>query len=109
MIGMIPLSGIVTLDFTILFDFKQQPVARRRPLLDTIIETRVVRLLPIILAARCITVGDSVDELQKAEAKIKWPRLTRNRCGNFSLYLGTQSAPIYILQFLGRDQTAWTQ
>jgi multidrug efflux pump subunit AcrB len=51
MIGMIALSGIVTRDSIILVDFMQQSVARGRPLFDAILESRVVRLRPILLTA----------------------------------------------------------
>ncbi len=51
MIGMIALSGIVTRDSIILVDFMQQSVDRGRPLFDAIIESRVVRLRPILLTA----------------------------------------------------------
>lgn len=51
MIGMIALSGIVTRDSIILVDFIQQAVARGRPIFDAIMESRVVRLRPILLTA----------------------------------------------------------
>jgi multidrug efflux pump subunit AcrB len=51
MIGMIALSGIVTRDSIILVDFMQQSVANGRPLFDAILESRVVRLRPILLTA----------------------------------------------------------
>jgi multidrug efflux pump subunit AcrB len=51
MIGMIALSGIVTRDSIILVDFMQQSVERGRPLFDAILESRVVRLRPILLTA----------------------------------------------------------
>ncbi len=51
MIGMIALSGIVTRDSIILVDFMEQAVARGRPLFDAILESRVVRLRPILLTA----------------------------------------------------------
>ncbi len=51
MIGMIALSGIVTRDSIILVDFMQQSVAAGRPLQDAILESRVVRLRPIMLTA----------------------------------------------------------
>lgn len=51
MIGMIALSGIVTRDSIIMVDFMQQSVARGRPLFDAILESRVVRLRPILLTA----------------------------------------------------------
>jgi multidrug efflux pump subunit AcrB len=54
MIGMIALAGIVTRDSIILVDFMQQAVAAGRPLFDAILESRVVRLRPILL-----TTGES--------------------------------------------------
>ena len=51
MIGMIALSGIITRDSIILVDFMQQSIARGRPLFDAILESRVVRLRPILLTA----------------------------------------------------------
>ncbi|MFO0922516.1 MAG: efflux RND transporter permease subunit [Pirellulales bacterium] len=52
MIGMIALSGIVTRDSIILVDFMQQAVQMGRPLFDAILESRVVRLRPILLTGR---------------------------------------------------------
>lgn len=51
MIGMIALAGIVTRDSIILVDFMEQSVASGRPLFDAILESRVVRLRPILLTA----------------------------------------------------------
>jgi multidrug efflux pump subunit AcrB len=51
MIGMIALSGIVTRDSIILVDFLEMAVKRGRPLFDAILESRVVRLRPILLTA----------------------------------------------------------
>ncbi|MGC8639840.1 MAG: efflux RND transporter permease subunit [Isosphaeraceae bacterium] len=51
MIGMIALAGIVTRDSIILVDFIHQSVARGRTLFDAIMESRVVRLRPILLTA----------------------------------------------------------
>ncbi len=51
MIGMIALAGIVTRDSIILVDFIQLSLRRGRSLLDTIMESRVVRLRPILLTA----------------------------------------------------------
>jgi multidrug efflux pump subunit AcrB len=51
MIGMIALAGIVTRDSIILVDFMEQAVAAGRPLFDAILESRVVRLRPILLTA----------------------------------------------------------
>jgi multidrug efflux pump subunit AcrB len=51
MIGMIALAGIVTRDSIILVDFIQLAVRRGRPVFDAILESRVVRLRPILLTA----------------------------------------------------------
>jgi multidrug efflux pump subunit AcrB len=51
MIGMIALAGIVTRDSIILVDFMELAVRRGRPLFDAILESRVVRLRPILLTA----------------------------------------------------------
>lgn len=51
MIGMIALAGIVTRDSIILVDFIHWAVQRGRPLFDAILESRVVRLRPILLTA----------------------------------------------------------
>jgi multidrug efflux pump subunit AcrB len=51
MIGMIALAGIVTRDSIILVDFIGLAVRRGRPLFDAIMESRVVRLRPILLTA----------------------------------------------------------
>ncbi|QEH33198.1 Toluene efflux pump membrane transporter TtgB [Aquisphaera giovannonii] len=51
MIGMIALAGIVTRDSIILVDFIQQSVAKGRSLFDAIMESRVIRLRPILLTA----------------------------------------------------------
>lgn len=51
MIGMIALAGIVTRDSIILVDFIQQAVRKGRPLFEAIMESRVVRLRPILLTA----------------------------------------------------------
>ena len=51
MIGMIALSGIVTRDSIILVDFMELAVGRGRSLFDAILESRVVRLRPILLTA----------------------------------------------------------
>ncbi len=51
MIGMIALAGIVTRDSIILVDFMEQAVASGRPLFDAILESRVIRLRPILLTA----------------------------------------------------------
>jgi multidrug efflux pump subunit AcrB len=51
MIGMIALAGIVTRDSIILVDFMELAVKHGRPLFDAILESRVVRLRPILLTA----------------------------------------------------------
>lgn len=51
MIGMIALAGIVTRDSIILVDFIELAIRHRRPLFDAILESRVVRLRPILLTA----------------------------------------------------------
>lgn len=51
MIGMIALAGIVTRDAIILVDFMELAVNKGRPLFDAILESRVVRLRPILLTA----------------------------------------------------------
>ncbi len=51
MIGMIALAGIVTRDSIILVDFIHLSVRRGRTLFDAIMESRVVRLRPILLTA----------------------------------------------------------
>ncbi len=51
MIGMIALAGIVTRDAIILVDFIGQSTAKGRSLFDAIMESRVVRMRPILLTA----------------------------------------------------------
>ncbi len=51
MIGMIALAGIVTRDSIILVDFIELAIRHERPLFDAILESRVVRLRPILLTA----------------------------------------------------------
>ena len=57
MIGMIALSGIVTRDSIILVDFIHLSLARGRSLFDAIMESRVVRLRPILLTACAAMLG----------------------------------------------------
>jgi len=51
MIGMIALAGIVTRDAIILVDFIHLSLKRGRSLFDAIMESRIVRLRPILLTA----------------------------------------------------------
>jgi multidrug efflux pump subunit AcrB len=57
MIGMIALAGIVTRDSIILVDFIHLSLARGRSLFDAIMESRVVRLRPILLTAGAAMLG----------------------------------------------------
>src|SRR6476620_8970895 len=57
MIGMIALSGIVTRDAIILVDFIHLSLARGRSLFDAIMESRIVRLRPILLTATAAMLG----------------------------------------------------
>ena len=57
MIGMIALAGIVTRDAIILVDFIHHALARGRSLFDAIMESRVVRLRPILLTAGAAMLG----------------------------------------------------
>lgn len=57
MIGMIALAGIVTRDSIILVDFIHLSLSRGRSLFDAIMESRVVRLRPILLTAFAAMLG----------------------------------------------------
>ena len=57
MIGMITLAGIVTRDSIILVDFIHISLARGRSLFDAIMESRVVRLRPILLTTGTAMLG----------------------------------------------------
>ncbi|MBS0261113.1 MAG: efflux RND transporter permease subunit [Planctomycetes bacterium] len=57
MIGMIALSGIVTRDSIILVDFIHLSLSKGRSLFDAIMESRVVRLRPILLTASAAMLG----------------------------------------------------
>jgi multidrug efflux pump subunit AcrB len=57
MIGMIALAGIVTRDSIILVDFIHLSLANGRTLFDAIMESRVVRLRPILLTASAAMLG----------------------------------------------------
>jgi multidrug efflux pump subunit AcrB len=57
MIGMIALAGIVTRDSIILVDFIHLSLSRGRSLFDAIMESRVVRLRPILLTASAAMLG----------------------------------------------------
>jgi multidrug efflux pump subunit AcrB len=57
MVGMIALSGIVTRDSIILVDFIHLSLSRGRSLFDAIMESRVVRLRPILLTTGAAMLG----------------------------------------------------
>ncbi|NLY02019.1 MAG: efflux RND transporter permease subunit [Rhodopirellula sp.] len=57
MIGMIALAGIVTRDSIILVDFIHLSLGRGRSLFDAVMESRVVRLRPILLTALTAMLG----------------------------------------------------
>lgn len=57
MIGMIALAGIVTRDSIILVDFIHLSLARGRSVFEAIMESRVVRLRPILLTASAAMLG----------------------------------------------------
>ena len=57
MVGMIALSGIVTRDSIILVDFIHLSLSRGRSLFDAIMESRVVRLRPILLTTITTMLG----------------------------------------------------
>jgi multidrug efflux pump subunit AcrB len=57
MIGMIALAGIVTRDAIILVDFIHHSLRRGRSLFDAIMESRVVRLRPILLTSLSAMLG----------------------------------------------------
>ena len=57
MIGMIALAGIVTRDSIILVDFIHLSLSHGRSLFDAIMESRVVRLRPILLTACAAMLG----------------------------------------------------
>jgi hypothetical protein len=57
MIGMIALAGIVTRDSIILVDFIHLSLSRGRSLFDAMMESRVVRLRPILLTASAAMLG----------------------------------------------------
>jgi len=57
MIGMIALAGIVTRDAIILVDFIHHSLRKGRSLFDAIMESRVVRLRPILLTSAAAMLG----------------------------------------------------
>ena len=72
MIGMIALAGIVTRDAIILVDFIHLSLASGRSLFDAIMESRVVRLRPILLTAASAMVAASPITLDPIFSGLAW-------------------------------------
>jgi len=72
MIGMIALAGIVTRDAIILVDFIHLSLARGRSLFDAIMESRVIRLRPILLTAAAAMLGASPIVLDPIFSGLAW-------------------------------------
>jgi multidrug efflux pump subunit AcrB len=72
MIGMIALAGIVTRDSIILVDFIELAVRRGRSLFDAIMESRVVRLRPILLTAGAATLASIPITLDPIFSGLGW-------------------------------------
>lgn len=72
MIGMIALAGIVTRDSIILVDFIELAVRRGRSLFDAIMESRVVRLRPILLTAGAATLASLPITLDPIFSGLGW-------------------------------------
>jgi multidrug efflux pump subunit AcrB len=72
MIGMIALAGIVTRDSIILVDFIHLAVRRGRSLFDAIMESRIVRLRPILLTASAAMLASIPITLDPIFAGLGW-------------------------------------
>jgi multidrug efflux pump subunit AcrB len=72
MIGMIALAGIVTRDSIILVDFIELAGQRGRSLFDAILESRVVRLRPILLTAGAATLASIPITLDPIFSGLGW-------------------------------------
>ncbi len=72
MIGMIALAGIVTRDAIILVDFIHLSLARGRSLFDAIMESRVIRLRPILLTAVAAMFGAAPITLDPIFSGLAW-------------------------------------
>jgi multidrug efflux pump subunit AcrB len=72
MIGMIALAGIVTRDSVILVDFIQLARRRGRTLFDAIMESRVVRLRPILLTAAAASLSSLPITLDPIFSGLGW-------------------------------------
>jgi multidrug efflux pump subunit AcrB len=72
MIGMIALAGIVTRDAIILVDFIHLSLARGRSLFEAIMESRVIRLRPILLTAASAMLAAAPITLDPIFAGLAW-------------------------------------
>ncbi len=72
MIGMIALAGIVTRDSIILVDFIHLSLARGRTLFEAIMESRVVRLRPILLTAGAAMLGAAPITIDPIFSGLAW-------------------------------------
>jgi multidrug efflux pump subunit AcrB len=72
MIGMIALAGIVTRDSIILVDFIHLSLQRGRSLFDAIMESRVVRLRPILLTTGAAMLGAAPITIDPIFAGLAW-------------------------------------
>ncbi len=72
MIGMIALAGIVTRDAIILVDFIHLSLRRGRSLFDAIMESRVVRLRPILLTAGAAMLGAAPITIDPIFSGLAW-------------------------------------
>jgi multidrug efflux pump subunit AcrB len=72
MIGMIALAGIVTRDSIILVDFIHLSLRRGRSLFDAIMESRVVRLRPILLTAGAAMLGAAPITIDPIFSGLAW-------------------------------------
>jgi multidrug efflux pump subunit AcrB len=72
MIGMIALAGIVTRDAIVLVDFIHLSLARGRSLFDAIMESRVIRLRPILLTSVTTVLGASPITLDPIFSGLAW-------------------------------------
>jgi multidrug efflux pump subunit AcrB len=72
MIGMIALAGIVTRDSIILVDFIHLSLRRGRQLFDAIMESRVVRLRPILLTTLAAMLGAAPITIDPIFSGLAW-------------------------------------
>jgi multidrug efflux pump subunit AcrB len=106
MIGMIALAGIVTRASIILVDFIGLAVRRGRPLFDAIMESRVVRLRPILLTAGAAMLSSLPITLDPIFSGLGWSLI-------FGLFASTVFTlfviPVTYWLISGRSKTASEQ